>query len=205
MSRPHFLAPALTASGRLGPAHRAVGATGWPPTPRSPGSSSSRTPGCSVGIAGRRVTPWSSPRPRACTPSGCAFRIDVVGVASRRHGRRPPPRRAPAPGGVLLAAFAIVELAAGATDQAGLESGDRLLTIVRTRYRSPDDNCPARAASCWPRISGCATLETADSCAKKRANCAEIHYSFGWPDYRHGSCCRMRQSAVGTPSLRLMS
>lgn len=132
MRRAHFLDPALKASGASG---LRIGRSGtWLATDTEiAGSSSSRR----KGLLGQDSLAAGHALVIAPTQGvhtfGMRFAIDVVGVG--RDGtvvsiRRSVPRRRIV---FSLRAFAIVELAAGATDQAGLEVGDRLEVVIRSR------------------------------------------------------------------------
>jgi len=128
MNSPPFLAPALHSSGEWG---LRIGRSGaWLATNAEiAGSSASRR----KGLLGRESL--AAGRALVIAPTqgvhtfGMRFAIDIVGV--RRDGevlsiRRGVPRRRIV---FSLRAFAIVELAAGATDRAGLEIGDRLEVV----------------------------------------------------------------------------
>jgi uncharacterized membrane protein (UPF0127 family) len=129
MSRPHFLVPALKASGEWG--LRIERSAKWLATNAEiAGSSSSRR----KGLLGRESLAAGHALVIAPTQGvhtfGMQFPIDVVGVG--RDGkvvsiRRSVPRRRIV---FSLRAFAIVELAAGATDQAGLEVADHLEVVT---------------------------------------------------------------------------
>ena len=129
MSRPHFLVPALKASGEWGLRIERSGT--WLATNAEiAGSSSSRR----KGLLGRESLAAGHALVIAPTQGvhtfGMHFAIDVVGVG--RDGkvvsiRRSVPRRRIV---FSLHAFAIVELAAGATDQAGLEVADHLEVVT---------------------------------------------------------------------------
>ena len=129
MSRPHFLDPALQASGASG---LRIGRSGtWLATNAEvAGSSSARR----QGLLGQDTLAAGHALVIAPTQGvhtfGMRFAIDIVGVG--RDGtvvsiRRAVPRRRIV---FSLRAFAIVELVAGATDQAGLVVGDRLEVVT---------------------------------------------------------------------------
>lgn len=129
MSRPHFLMPALKARDVWGLRIERTGT--WLATDAEiAGSSSSRR----KGLLGQESLAAGHALVIAPTQGvhtfGMRFAIDIVGV--RRDGevvsiRRAVPRRRIV---FSLRAFAIVELAAGATDQGGLKVGDRLEVVA---------------------------------------------------------------------------
>jgi len=128
MSRAHFLDPALKVSGTSG---LRIGRSGtWLATAAEiAGSSSSRR----KGLLDHDTLPAGHALVIAPTQGvhtfGMRFAIDVVGVG--RDGTVVSIRRAVPQRRIVFSwrAFAIVELAAGATDQAGLVVGDRLEVV----------------------------------------------------------------------------
>ena len=131
MSRPHFLASALKGTGAWG--LRIERSRNWLATRAEiAGSSSTRR----RGLLGLEGLPAGHALVIAPTQGvhtfGMRFAIDIVGVS--RNGevvsiRRAVPRRR-----VVFSwrAFAIVELAAGATDQSALQVGDQLAAVSGT-------------------------------------------------------------------------
>jgi uncharacterized membrane protein (UPF0127 family) len=125
MSRSHFLEPALAAGGGWG--LRIVHSGTWLARfAELAGTSASRR----AGLVGREALPPGHALVIAPTQGihtfGMRFSLDIVGVA--RDGtvvkikENVPGRRVV----LALRAFAIVELAAGAAQAAGLRAGDRL-------------------------------------------------------------------------------
>lgn len=130
MSRPHFLEPALRTNAPWGLRVTRTGA--WLATQvELAGTSTTRT----RGLLGRDALPAGHALVIAPCQGihtfGMRFALDIVGV--RRDGlvvtlRRDVPRRRIV---LALRAFAIVELAAGASQEPGLRTGDRLEVAIQ--------------------------------------------------------------------------